>query len=296
MVNTFEFLKTRPQGECKLALCTINKLLCIGLMRSLMVLVMLVFTCGCRAARTGAAQGITPQILQTVERGISQKRLEALFGVPARHQFEASRDETTTRCVSYSFSSFHLKYYFVFTNDALNKIILPPRFEHELSPAERGERAVWKSYVPEERMNVVLQAPDLNQQGILASIERRHRPEKFDNALPALIIVGVIAAPVALVRGTVENRKIKTLAEKFNPYRLTLGMTVEEVEQLFGAPVLSEKPDDVSETRYYGSPKLGTHNSLLWVCVVFKNEKAVRVLSDDFFNYRKVEQVVKDGK
>jgi hypothetical protein len=236
---------------------------------------------------------MTPRILLTVERGVSQKQIETLLSVPARHEFTASREQKTLRCVSYYFASFHLEYYLVFTNDALEKIIQPPRFEHELSPAERGQRAVWKSYAPEERMEVVLQVPDLDQHGILASIERRYRPKAFDNALPGAIIAGVIGAPVALARGVVENREIRALAEKFDPHRVKLGMSVTEVDGMFGPPILSEKSEDGSETRYYGSTKLGVQNPMLWVSVMFNGEKVIRVFSDDFFNYRKVQAVVR---
>src|SRR5881394_921629 len=115
------------------------------LLRKLMPLAIVVTTYGCRAAPTNEVQGMTPQVLMTVKRGASQERLETLAGVPARHEFTASRDRTTLRCVSYYFASFHLRYYFVFTNNGLEKIIQPPRFEHELSSAERGKRPVWQS-------------------------------------------------------------------------------------------------------------------------------------------------------
>ena len=296
MATTLDSLKAGNPGESGVALSTTYKLVCVGLLRPLMSLVMIVTVCGCQAVPTNEVQEITPQILLTIERGTSQKRLEALLGVPAKHEFTASRDQNVYRCVSYQFVSFHLKYYFVFTNSALEKIIQPPRFEHELSSAEHGKRAVWKSYDPEERMEVVLQATDLDQQGIMASIEHRYGPNTFDNALPGAIIAGVIGAPVALARGAVENREIKALAEQFDPYRVRFGMTVTEVEGIFGSPILSENSDDSSETHYYGSPKLGAQNPLLWVSIVFENGKVIQVFSDDFFNYRKIEKMVKEGK
>jgi hypothetical protein len=41
---------------------------------------------------------------------------------------------------------------------------------------------------------------------------------------------------------------------------------------------------------------LGAQNPLLWVSIVFENGKVIQVFSDDFFNYRKIEKAVKDGK
>jgi hypothetical protein len=260
-----------------------------GLVRLLTPAIILSMVCGCRAAGTNNVEDITPEALLNVKRGISQRQLETTFGVAARHEFTTSRNGTTVRCVSCQFASFHLRYYFVFTNDALQKIIQPPRFEHELSPVEKGTRAVWKSHDPQERVDVVLQAPDLDEEGITASIQRRYKPKTPDNALPGAIIAGVIGAPVALVRGAVENREIKALADKFDPYRVRLEMPLAEVEQVFGEPRLVEKLPGDSDMRYYGSTKLGTQNPLLWVSVVFRDDKAVEVFSDDFFNYRKVE-------
>jgi hypothetical protein len=261
-----------------------------------MLAAMAVVACGCRGVPSTESAGINPRVLPRLERGASQKQVETLVGAPARHEFSASRGQTTLRCVCCEFHSFYLGYYLLFTNDALSKIILPPRFDHVLSPDERGKRAVWKSNDPEERMNVVLEAPDLDRERILGSIERRYRPKGMDNALPGAIIAGIISAPALAYRATVENRGIFALAEKFDPYRVQLGMPVAEVEQLFGPPVLLEKSDDGSETRYYGSTKLGFQNPLLWVSVVFKAGEVNRVFSDDFFNYRKVEVLATERK
>lgn len=263
------------------------------LLRTLTPLLMLLAGCSSRTAGTINGSGISPQILLTVRRGASQKQLETMLGVPARHEFTVSRDHLAIHCVSYQFASFYLKYYFVLTNDALEKIILPPGYEHELSPWEQGKRAVWKSPNPQERVEVVLQAPDLDREGIIDSIERRYRPEKFNSFLPAVLIAYLIAAPVALVRGQIENREIKALAETCDLYRAHLGMSMAEVEQMFGAPWLIEKLEDGSETRYYGSPKLGIQNPLLWLSVVFKDEKALCIFSDDFFNYQNLEDIEK---
>lgn len=263
-----------------------------GVSFKLIPFVVLLITCGCQNIGKGRAQNVHPSVLLKLERGISQSKLETSVGVASRHEFTTARSNTATRCVSYYFAADYLKYFFVFTNDGLEKIILPPRFEHEISPWERGKRAVWKSYDPEERLAVVVQAPDLRREEIVASMEHRHKPNKFDNALPGAIIAGVVGAPITLVQSPsreAERREILALAQHFDPYRLQLTMPLADVEQIFGAPRLIDKLDDDSEIRYYGSPELGVKDRLLWVSVLFKNGKVTAVFSDDFFDYHKIQ-------
>jgi hypothetical protein len=257
--------------------------------------VIVVIASGCRVAEASNTRVPAPQMLLSMERGISQERLETLLGVPAKHEFTVSQEHTLIRCVSYYFVADD----FVLTNNALEKIIQPPRFEHELSPWELGKRAVWKSYDPLERMEVVRRAPDLDRQGIQTAMEHRHKPKTVDNALPGAIIAGIIAAPVTIAQApqrAAENQEIKLLSERFSAFRVHLEMSVTEVEQMLGSPYLSEKRDDGCEIRYYGSPKLGVQNRLLWVSVSFKEEKAIQVFSNDFFDYHKIENIVKDRR
>jgi hypothetical protein len=237
--------------------------------------------------------------LDRLERGASLPHCEAVVGVPARHEFTARHGGATVRCVSYLFASYHLKYYCVFTNGALWKIIQPPRFAHELSAWERGTRAVWTSYDSEERLEVVLHAPDLDRRSLRTSIERRYKPKAFDHTLPGALMVGVVFAPVALARwagGGAEREELRELARRFDPYRVRLGMTVDEVGALLGTSGVKEALGGGLETRYYGSTKLGTRNPRLWVSVVFQEGRTVRVFSGDFFDYQRLEGRLKESE
>lgn len=257
------------------------------------MLLLFAIACGCHTAEIGQTKSLHPNIVTNLERGISQSKLEVIIGIPSRHEFTNIGSTSTVRCVSYYFSDYHLKFYFVFTNDALGKVVLPPRFEHELSPWEQGRRAVWKSYDPEERLKVVLQAPDLQPADIAVMIERRYRPKVFDNAFPAAVIAGVVGAPIALAQSpkhAAEEREIQALARRFDPFRAQLTMTVSEIERMFGPALLVEALNDGSEIRYYGSMKLGIEDRLLWVSVVFKNGKVISVFSDEFFDYHKIKE------
>jgi len=143
----------------------------------------------------------------SINRGISEQKLEALYGAPPRHEFTALRDHATNRCVSYYFANYY---------------------------AETSKRRA-------------------------------------------------------------QNREIQTLVQRFDPYRAQLGMKIREIEKAYDAPNLKETLHDASEMRYYGSPKLGTDTSfmdtaLLWVAVLFMDEKVIAVFTDAFFNHHKIEK------
>lgn len=233
-----------------------------------------------------------PTNLLKASPGISQAKLEALIGVPAKHQFTASRDDNTLRCVSYYFPSYNQYFYLVFTNDVLGKIALAPQYESAPRGWQRAKRARWRTDEPDERLEVVLNAPALTPDDIVLSGSEKYSPG-MDNATPAFIIVGVVFAPVIVARIPSEmakEREMRSLAQRFDPYRVKLGMSVVEVEQMFDAPHLKETLDDGSELRFYGSAKFGYYYDFHWLSVAFRNGKATAVFSSDFCNQRKLEK------
>jgi hypothetical protein len=118
-------------------------------------------------------------------------------------------------------------------------------------------------------------------------------------ALAAAPIVGVVFAPIALARwagGGAEREELRELARRFDPYRVRLGMTVDEVGALLGTSGVKEALGGGLETRYYGSTKLGTRNPRLWVSVVFQEGRTVRVFSGDFFDYQRLEGRLKESE
>jgi len=263
-------------------------------------LLLLFSTCGrSEAAGKGSVSETRPDILLNINRGLSQKKLETVFGIPPRHEFTSLSGHMTNRCVSYYFANYYRMYYFVFTNDALEKIIVGPRFDHELSPVERNWTAVWKSRDPYDRLKVVREAQDLSGPQIEESIENRYRPGKPDPGLTAaFIIAGVLTAPITIAEAPkrrAENREIQMLIQKFDPFRAHLGMLLSEVERMYGEPQSKETVGGASEMRYYGSTKLGTDTSFmntasLWVAIAFKEGSVVAVFSDDFFDYHQIEK------
>src|SRR5262245_8491198 len=92
--------------------------------------------CVTTSAQAGERR-VTVDSLLHLERGLSQEKVEEIFGTPARHEFSTKIDGRLLRCVSFSFDS-KGRYYFVFTNDVLGKISAPPRFEFRRVPYENS--------------------------------------------------------------------------------------------------------------------------------------------------------------
>ena len=269
------------------------KIRSIRLSSKLLLLVLLAHACGCRSAGHSNAPRSNPEILLKASPGISQAQLETLTGIPARHQFTALRDDKTLRCVSYYFSSYNQYFYFVFTNDALGKIALAPSYESASRGWKRAKRARWRTREPDERLEVVLNAPALTPDDIVLAGAQKYKPGTDPGLTSAFIIVGVIGAPIIVARMPAEmarKRERRSLAQRFDPFRVRLGMSVAEVEQMFDAPHLTETLEDGSELRYYGSAKFGYYYDVHWLSVAFRKEKATAVFSHDFCNQRKLKK------
>ena len=263
--------------------------------RLLFALVFLGFlgpVCQCRTAEYNSTE-TSPAILLKVSTGISPTNLEQLIGVPARHQFTVLRSNETVRCVSYSFVSYNTCFFFVFTNDALGKIVLRPDYESARRGWRRAKRARWRTDEPDERLEVVLNAPALTRDDFLLASNEKYKPEVDPGLTLAAITAGIIASPVIIARTPeriAEHREMQALAKRFDPYRVRLGMTVAEMEQMFDAPHHTETLEDGSELRYYGSAKFGYYYDFHWVAIAYRNGKVNAVFSDDFCNQRKLEK------
>jgi hypothetical protein len=248
--------------------------------------------CACWTAENRDHPQITPTILLKASCGMSQAKLESLLEVPARHQFTVLRSNCTVRCISYQFNSYATSFFFVFTNDALEKIALRPDYESAPRGWRRAKRARWRTNEPDERLDVVLKAPALTSNEIVLAASEKQEPG-VDNALSAFIIAGIIAAPVIVARTPeriAKEREVESLAKRYDPYRMRLGMSVEEVEKMLEKPHFTETLEDGSELRYYGSNKLGYYFNFHWLCTAFRNGRVTAVFSDDFCNQRKLEK------
>jgi hypothetical protein len=239
------------------------------------------------ASAQGSGKKVAVDSLLHLERGQSQKKIEEVFGTPARHEFTARIDDRLLRCASFAFDSTG-RYYFVFTNDALAKICEVTPFEFRRVPYKDTWWEIPVRADPEKRLKKVLDSPDLVGAALSESLKRRGPPPKSGsmNVLPAFIVAAPFWAAAAPLRAE-RRAEVEALAKKFDPYKVKLGMSVEHVEEMFGKPHVTDSVREKRETRYYGSARLG-ESPLLWISVVFEDGRTVRVFSGDFFDMDKI--------
>jgi hypothetical protein len=217
----------------------LNQIHAMGLKIGLLFAVFLSLS-ACQSANSGSVEKENPEILLTFQRGDSPEGVKSRLG-RGLHEFTSINRRETNVCVSYHFQKYGLSYFLLFHNSKLAKILLPPRFSHEMNEAERDYTSTWDSYDPIDRMRTVIESRDLNEENVKASIRNRYRSKGMDNALPGWIIAQTIAAPFTISKRLRKADEIAELAAKYDPFRISLGMTAIDVEQRLGNPNLVEE-------------------------------------------------------
>ena len=164
----------------------------------------------------------------------------------------------------------------------MTKICEPPPFDYTTVPYRDARREVRKPWKPEGRVEQVMQSSDLSGSALAESIGRRRRPSRTG---PGQFPPGFVSA---ITPGLERARKsVEQVAQKFDPFRMTLGDSLEIVEAHFGSSHHTETLPNGNERRCYGSPKHGV-NIDVWLMVGFSKGKAMEVFSDDFFDTEKI--------
>lgn len=215
-----------------------------------------------------------------IKRGISSAELELACGRFAL-QFQAERMGVEYSCVSYAVTRRYLTLYFLFADDRLVAITEPPAFEYETVPWRNGSRYGYrKPGYTETRIATVLAAEDLSNAAIEASVRRRSRRRKSEplNVLPAFLLtlpLQIVMSPITAIR----RHQHRALVEHYDPLRISIGMTKDEVDAIFGEPTRISS-SDVAVLRVYGRVRYPR----TWTAVRFSNGRATEIYSDDFFD------------
>ena len=251
--------------------------------------------CGCATPPGKAAdQRHDPELLLGIERGASRAAVEDILGPPAQHEFSVVRNGEIIDSVRFDLRDY---YHLVFTDGVLSKIMLAPRGETGIGEEERalGIIAPWDDVDPIERLEIALGAPDLTPAHINHMIEKRRRKPKIRRRIKDAIWRGVLdAGNQAAMREREKSRerkqalaRIQELAKRFDPARIKLGMDVSDIELACGPPLSRESRADGTELRNYGSDLAGRILPLLWVCVQYRQGKAIGVFRDQFYDLRR---------
>lgn len=269
---------------------------------------------GCQTsgvARDKSIEDLDPQI--------SRAGLEEFFGYQGRFQFLAEVDGHTYECVSFPFVEEYNYYHFVFRDDALNGIHNAYEFrEYETEPFRGARREVEKTWEDEERLNKIIRADDIGIDGLATRLETFRKENEGAKGRGSLnlwpiAIASVAFLPAAAVGNVKRNNKEQSWLSDFDPRKIALGMSEEQVQRLMGNPTfrievfdqltLAFGPDETlliraaqeeirleEAARFWSRPKdriLLDHDKVhLWVAVVIEDGKVTRIFSDELFNYR----------
>lgn len=233
-----------------------------------------------------------------------QKRLV----VKLQHEFTATIESNQFLCVRLDDPNNSAFFYLLFRNGGLNGILdeRKPVFERKTF---RGKPAsVPKPVDSEEEMAAVLKQAFLTPMEIKQDMEARAAAaeaakagQEPGNLLPAVIVTSPFFAAKAPAVAKARKEAAR-LIEKYDPFKIRIGMSLAEVESLFGEPRYSRREaDQVMEV--YGA-KLPPDATLpvatkeppptevdsVYVAVVFQDGKVIRVFSHHFFDKRLLKQ------
>jgi len=242
-----------------------------------------------RVSGEPAVQGQTVDSRTFIElkRGITLAKLESTFQNKPTHEFTVLRNGETIRCVRYDLitPATYQSYYFVFTNDSLTLICLPPPLEYGTGTVN-GIQYDFSIVRPEKNVETVIHSEDLNGEALAKSVSQImsfKRTNEWDMKMVPLLLFAPLAIP-AVPEKNQWRREFEAQRTQYNPFKVKLGMTITEVEAMFGNSFTIGTTADHHEIRYYGSPKFAAYSGELWVSVVFDQGKVVRVFGDRFFD------------
>jgi len=251
------------------------------------------FFSGCKDKNTVSSERVAIRKgIGELKKGITKEQVEEILGTNAQHEFTAILEGDRFHCISYSFVKYYINYFFTFKNEKLFSIIEYPPFEYDLVPyIGTSKQQVRKPWTPEERIKKVLESENLLGEAFVQSLEKsvskyKKTPVSY-NQLPALVMI----APLILM-DTPNRRKEAELnaqlIEKYDPDKIDIGMTDQEVNDALGEPHHSRALSPGKVLHVYGEEaslrKLAQENWFSWIAVVFEDGRVTRIFSHSFFH------------
>ena len=255
--------------------------------------------CMCLPRGETKAAWLTPGVLTNLNRGISLEELEARTGCKAQPQFTARLETNEVSCVRLSFVDWSRPFYFYFTNRILAAIKDLPETEYETTRYFGGTPCVSPKPVDSEtKLAKVVNAPDLTTPDLINRIEQwqqaRSMPRGESLNLLPVYLISLPFEPWRLAKMRRAEKEAASLAERFDPGKISLGMTTNDTQAIFGEPELCIKGLSNRVEHVYGS-KLSAFapatTPSVWLSVVFQDGQATRIFSHDFFDKRLVQGV-----
>lgn len=235
-------------------------------------------------------EGITVRELRVILQEAAARRIALPGGaesdpidrrpyLPPKHLFTVHDGRNNVACV---FAMVHPRagYYFVFVDNKLARIVERQPRQYDLTTREDGSRYLnWRPVSREQRMEFVLESEGLSAEEFVASAKKKieasrraRRAEEFN---------------LALILSKIGNRSTKgyarrhiELMEKYDGTKIQLGMSREQVEQIFGPAKELETVGDTNDVCTYGEAAAIGWYQIPWVSVEFREGEVVSVYTD----------------
>jgi hypothetical protein len=225
--------------------------------------------------------------LSRLSRGISQADVVAALGPPQRFEFSLRRQGQLYEGLSYAFVEHWRKYYLIFENGRLVKVVKPPHYDYRTEPM--GDGRTWLEttlpFDPFERVERTAATPDLSAEEVEALFQEGNRRGKSNLAPLMPILIPLLASQRSKLEEI--DRKHRKFLERFNGAKVNLGMSMKEVEALFG-PHIGEKKYSGGYCRLYGDRLELERNpsEFPWVLICFKDGSASAIFGGGFVDHR----------
>lgn len=200
--------------------------------------------------------------------------LDRIFASPGEHQFTVEHENHTYVCMAYRIG-LSTGYYVVFRDDLFSLIRKRPgpfgytddegnwRSKKDAQGRNVSDYQPWDT---QEKIDLVLASTGLSSAVLKSSISSRYRTKKsiFEaNLGPPFIVLGILGAPIfvpGIIHYAIKDRRLDNLsqqfAQKYDPLKIKLGMSVAEVDALLGSAARESKGADGSFRRLYQEPAM----------------------------------------
>ena len=232
-------------------------------------------------------KGITPRELRVILQEAAARRIALQGGedsdpinrrpyLPPKHQFTVHDGRNSVACV---FAMVHPRagYYFVFVDNKLARIIeLQPRLFDVITREDGSRLRTWRPVSREQRMEFVLDSEGLSAEEFVASakkkIEASRRARRAEEFNPFLIL-----AKIGNRSTKGHARRHIELMEKYDGTKIQLGMSREQVENIFGPTKDVETAGDTYVICTYGEAAAIGWYQIPWASVEFREGEVVSV-------------------
>ena len=243
--------------------------------------------------------------ISTLKIGSSVQNTQKAFGSKGVHEFTIQKNSSKYVCLSflvgkkYSWSGAdYAEYHCIFEGGRLYAIVEPPAFECEIKIDEKDCRISYrKPIISEKRVEAIFSAKNLIGMELTNSFQKNFPRRESCSNLGPIIPLMMVLGPMSVVANSagylLHSIEINRLENKYNPQKISIGMSPDEVDSIFGKPIRSYHPTVDRIIRIYGlEDSIDGYNKYGWksFLIELKNSSVIGIYSNDFCNKKMMQE------